>query len=70
MSDDEAYKVVFGEHGASTFQMAAAESFVTLTRLSRMSGQAIDSGPVYSQVRMQKSEKLASQPNAIILEQH
>ena len=56
--DEEGYKAVFTEQGASASPVAAATFLDTLSKLLGMAGQTSDAMSVYTQVKMTEASRL------------
>ena len=52
VKDEEGYRIVLTEQGASASQMAAAKFFNTLSKLLGMAGEASDAVSEYTSVNM------------------
>ena len=62
VKDNSGSYAVFTEQGSSAFQMTAAKTLGTISRLPGCDGQAADAVSVYTQVKMEDAHKLLKIP--------
>ena len=60
--DEEGYRAIFTEFGASASQMAAAKFLDTISKLLGMAGETSDARPAYTQVKMTEPPSLLRMP--------
>ena len=62
VKDEEGYRTVFAEQGASASQMAAAKFLDTISKLLGLAGEPSDAVSAYTQVKMTEAPRMLRLP--------